>query len=120
MMSTPTPIEFNSQPSMPDFHMMDGTAPFDLQLLPVLTGSFFRDQVNYPVIVEAWHRIKHGKVKRQWLQAFTAEERDRLARYQAAFRNWCLCAGTPLQVSCQPKTLELLKRAVAFFAALDA
>lgn len=106
-------------PESPDeFAMLDQVGDGAFQLLAVMTGGKFGETVAYPVIVEAWGKKDCGRGRRAWLAAFTAGERDTIGRYYARFYRWHLVSGTPKHVSCRLKTIELLQRAVAFFAGL--
>lgn len=87
-----------------------------MTLLPVFSGAAFLRHVNYPVIVEMWEKRKAGRVRRRWEAEFTPAERNSIARQYAKFYRWHLVTGTPEKVSLQLRTLQLLQRAVAFFA----
>lgn len=87
-----------------------------LDLLPVFSGEKFREAVNYPIIVEMWDKKKAGRVKRAWEKEFTSGERNKIARYYGKFYKWHLTTGTPKRVALRLNTLQLLRRAVHFFA----
>ena len=91
-----------------------------LELLPVFSGERFSQIVQYPVIVEVWDRVvgrgTGGRAKRAWLQQFSEAERRLLGHYHALFYRWYLCTGTPQKVAMKLPTLNLLLRAVEFFA----
>lgn len=99
-----------------EFHMMDPRSDAGMSLLPVWSGQKFLELVNYPIIVEMWEKKKFGRVQRRWLAEFTDAERNKISRYYGRFYKWHLVAGVPHHVSCQLDTLQLLQRAVAFFA----
>ncbi len=86
--------------------------------MPVFTGEQFKKIVVYPVIVEAWDKKKNGRRKRQWLKDFTDAERKKIGTYYGRFYRWYLVTGTPKHVMCQLNTIELLKKAVNFFASI--
>lgn len=102
-----------------EFHLMEPCRTGGLQLLPVMSGETFGKLVAYPVIVEMWQRKKSGRHQRAWLRDFTETERNTLSRYYGRFYRWHLISGTPHHVACQLRTLELLQRAVNWFASLD-
>lgn len=107
------------RPGSPEeFVMMDATDGGKLELLPVMMGELFLKAVNYPVIVESWQKVKAGRHKKAWEAAFTPAERNKISRYYGRFYRWYLVTGHPRRVSCRPRTIVLLQRAVAFFAGL--
>lgn len=108
-------MNLTPQPA-PHYTQLDETPNRSFSLLPVFSGEAFRQAVQYPIIVEMWEKRLYGRVKRAWLATFTEKERNKISRYHAKFHRWHLVTGTPEKVSCQLKTLELLKRAVHFFA----
>lgn len=85
-------------------------------LLPVFSGTAFGSAVNYPLIVESWSKKQSGRQKRRWQAEFTPAERRTLQKYYGKFYDWYLRTGTPRRVSLRLGTLQLLLRAVAFFA----
>lgn len=87
-----------------------------VRLLPVFSGEMFKQQVNYPVIVEAWEKKAAGKHKRRWMETFTKAEQRKISSYYGRFFRWHLRSGTPTRVSMHLDTLKLLQRAVIFFA----
>ena len=87
-----------------------------VRLLPVFSGEKFQQQVNYPIIVEAWEKKNSGKHRRRWLETFTKAEQRKIAGYHGRFYRWHLKSGTPKRVSMHLDTLALLQRAVRFFA----
>lgn len=90
----------------------------DLRVVPIFSGEAFRKVCAYPVIVESWSKRLHGRGRRAYRAAFTEKERATIARWQTKFSDWYLRAGTPTRVALTPKTLELLRRAVAFFTSI--
>jgi hypothetical protein len=89
-----------------------------VKLLPVFSGDKFKEIVNYPIIVESWDKKKSGRVKKLWLQQFSDAERKKISGYHARFYRWYLVTGTPERVSVNLTTIELLKKAVHFFATI--
>lgn len=88
-----------------------------VSLRPVFSGEYFKSQVAYPVIVEAWDRLKGSGSKRRRYQAeFTEAERKLISSYYRKFYRWYLVTGTPDKVMLSLDTLNLLQRAVNFFA----
>lgn len=100
----------------PELAMLDVPRNKKIQLLAVFSGDEFLRQVQYPILVEAWRKKEAGRVKRGWQTTFTEAERKTISSYYARFYKWHLVSGTPANVSCQLKTLQLLQRAVQFFA----
>lgn len=99
-----------------DQDIRDKDAP--VQLVLVLSHIKFKQLVAYPVIVEAWDKVKSGKAKREWLKQFTEEDRARIAYYQKKFYDWYLVTGAPMSISVKSKNITLLQRAVDFFASI--
>ena len=91
---------------------------FTVVLAPIISGNLFIRVVNYPVIVEAWDKRKAGRARREYVATFTESQRDTIARYYKKFHDWYLVRGTPQKVMIRPGTIELLQRAVAFFASI--
>jgi hypothetical protein len=90
-----------------------------VSLVLCLSGDVFKAAVNYPIVVEGWERRKSGRVKREWMKQFTESERSLISRYYAKFYKWYLVTGTPDKVMFRKtSTLNLLKRAVEFFASV--
>lgn len=87
-----------------------------LALVPVFSGDQFKKHVAYPVIIEAWHKRLDGSRRRKYQAQFNEKERATIARYQTKFYRWHLVTGTPKRVMMKLETLQLLQRAVAFFA----
>lgn len=102
----------------------DGHAEMDLpssagvSLRLVLSGDVFRGVVPYPIIVESWDKRRFGRVRLRWESEFTKAERRGISNYYARFYRWYLISGTPHKVTMQPKTVDLLRRAVDFFASI--
>jgi len=93
----------------------DGLGSFALQ--PNFSGEQFGKVVCYPVIVEAWDQVMSGgQAKRNYLTTFDEAERKTISRYRSKFHRWHLVSGTPKRVLLKLPTLELLIRAVNFFA----
>lgn len=99
-----------------DYSSLDDLADRPVQVVTIFSGEAFLKLVNYPVIVEGWSKQKHGRVKREWLRQFSQAERNTIGRYHGRFYRWHMISGVPQHVSCKPRTLELLRRAVDFFA----
>jgi len=88
-----------------------------MKLMPVFSGERFRELVQYPVMVETWEKKDFGRLKRRWVQEFTLTERQQLGKWYAKFYHWYFVSGTPKTVALTSiNTLNLLQRAVAFFA----
>lgn len=100
--------------------LMDTIPEQSVALLTVYSGEEFARLVQYPIIVEMWDkvvRIQNGSKKRAWLAAFDEAERKLISHYyNTAFYKWYLHTGTPQHVSIKFATLQLLQRAVHFFA----
>lgn len=107
----------NMRPESPDECFMDDFADKEFSLQPVFSGEKFLQVVAYPVIVESWDRVlSGGQTKRNYQHTFTEAERKTISRYRSKFHRWYLVSGTPKRVMLKLSTLELLQRAVAFFA----
>ena len=100
----------------PELAMLDVPRDARVQLLAVFSGEEFLRQVQYPILVETWRKKDAGRVQRAWLKTFTDAERKTISSYYARFYKWHLVSGTPANVSCRLATLQLLQRAVQFFA----
>lgn len=74
------------------------------------------NKLQYPIIVERWDKKNDGKLKRLFKQEFTTKERQKLYELQKLFHNWYLVKGTPKMKQFNPNTVDLIKRAVHFFA----
>lgn len=113
----PTSSDYYAPQRASAFEMLD---PPDISrmviLQPVFRGDVFRQVVDYPVIVEAWHKRNVGRHRRRWLAAFTPAERKKISLYHGRFHRWYLVSGTPNSVQIRFQTIALLRRAVQFFA----
>lgn len=101
----------------PQFASLDDgrtTKPVSIRLN--LSGDMFLKVVPYPVVVESWDKKKQGRHKRRWEATFTQAERRKISSYHGRFYRWYLVTGTPRQAQARPRTIELLQRAVNFFA----
>jgi len=88
-----------------------------LGLMPTFSGQLFQQQVQYGVIVEiAYGRGLGGSQKRRYWAEFTEQERKLIAKWVSKFYRWHLVTGTPKRVQLRLTTLQLLQRAVAFYA----
>jgi len=79
------------------------------------------DNLQYPIMVESWERVAGagagGKQRREYLLEFNSIERNTLQRYYRKFHRWYLVSGTPEKfVFRKLETIQLLKRAISFFA----
>lgn len=87
-----------------------------------LVMAFNRDDLNaldFPIIVEAWNKRLSGRAKRLWLSTFTQPERNKLDKLHTLFYGWYLRTGTPDEYLFRKgSTIDLIKRAVTFFATL--
>ena len=68
------------------------------------------------IIVENWRRIDGGKGKRKYKEEFTDQERDKIRRLYNTFYKWHLVRGVPEKHVFKTETINLIKRAVNFFA----
>lgn len=84
-------------------------------MLALSTTQFIRT-IPYPVIVEMWDKKSFGRNKRRWLNTFDESQRSTISRWHTKFHKWHLVTGAPEKIAIAPSTLELLQRAVAFFA----
>lgn len=84
----------------------------------LMSGEKFERLINYKVIVEMWEHKKYGRVKRRWTEEFTETERAKIGRYHTKFFKWALRTGTPTRVLMKAESIQLLVRAVNFFAAV--
>lgn len=89
-----------------------------VKLMPVFDGETFQQAVAFPVIVEAWEKKNSGRRKREWLAAFTEAERKKIGKYHSRFYRWYLVTGVPKRVSVNLDTLQLLQKAVNWFASI--
>lgn len=109
-------IEFTTDPTKIRGVSRSEHKAFSLE--PVLSGELFHSLVQYGVIVEMWDKKKSGRVKRAYLQEFDEAERKLLSRWQQMFYRWHMHSGTPQRISMRLGSLELLQRAVNFFATI--
>lgn len=82
--------------------------------------SFSSDEINqtgYPVIVEAWDKIKSGRVRRAYLSEFSEEERNKLTRLYPKLYRWYLVTGIKDAVMSMA-TYELIVKAANFFGTI--
>jgi hypothetical protein len=102
------------------FVQLDEDAERPCVLMPTFTGDKFRELVQFGIIVERWAKAvgpgSGGKIRREWLKQFTEAERKLIGYYQQMFARWHLATGTPRKIQMNLKTLQLLQRAVHFFA----
>ena len=81
-----------------------------------------RDELNalqYPVVVERWHKALYGKNKRLFLAEFgTEEERQAALQWYQTFREWYLSKGTPEFFIFRDKGLSFAKRLISFFGTI--
>lgn len=103
---------------MDEFEEDDGQPIPPVSLIPTFSGEEFARRVAYPVIVEAWDHKNYGRGKRGWLTTFDENERKLISSYYAKFYKWYFVKGTPRKVTCRLKTVNLLQRAVNFFATI--
>jgi hypothetical protein len=88
-----------------------------VSMRPVFSGEYFKSVIAFPVIVEAWDKLKRsGSKRRRYHLEFTATERKLISSYYRKFYRWYLVTGTPDKVMVSLKTVELLNRAVNFFS----
>ena len=73
------------------------------------------NQLQYPVLVEMWDK-NSGRIRREYNKQFTETERELVRRYYSVFYSWYLKSGTPEQAVMLPNTLDILRRAIHFFA----
>lgn len=107
-------------PQEPDeFVDMNQQVTRNVAVMVTYSGDAFQRFVAYPVIVEAWDRVgRCGSKRRKYNAAFTEAERRLLTAYHGRFYRWYLVSGSPRRVACRLKTLQMLKRAVDFFASI--
>jgi hypothetical protein len=74
--------------------------------------------LQFPIIVERWDKKNDGRAKREYLKEFDEAERAKLGRLYRLFYSWYLVKGTPDEHSFAPNTVDLINRAVAFFASI--
>ncbi len=106
----PQPVE--------SMHDLDGLSGRRVDVKIVIPGEDFERYVNYKVMVEMWDKAKVGRVRRLYEAQLTPAERNTANRYYARFYRWYFVSGTPLKVLCHLRTLERLKKIVAFFGSI--
>lgn len=117
MLRSPNDLDYYRPESPAEFADLDFTSDGrPVRVRVSLSGDVFAKTVQYPIIVEAWEKKKVGRHKRRWEAEFTQAERNKIASYHGRFYRWYLVTGTPRRIQIQPKTIELLQRAVNFFA----
>lgn len=94
--------------------MSDTSAPF--QLRTDFSSALFQELVNYPLLVEQWKRLQQRRFRTAYESEFTAAEREQIEAWRQHFHRWYLVSGPPQRVNCPLAELELLQRAVHFFA----
>lgn len=96
------------------------TTNHPITLMPIFSGVAFLQLVQYPIIVEMWDKIvgreTGGRRKRAWLTQFSEADRRLLSHWHQRFYRWHLVTGTPQRIIMRLSTLEVLQRAVHFFA----
>jgi hypothetical protein len=89
-----------------------------VRLIPSFSFVQFRKLVQYEILVECWKHKESGRGRREWLKQFEEKERRTIERYHRIAYKWYLVDGPPKRVSMHINTLNLLRRAVAFFATI--
>ena len=88
----------------------------DFNLRPTFTNYSFGEYITYSIIVESWEKKKYGRIKRSYLQKFDEKERQKLTKIAAKLYKWYFISGTPKNVQLSIGTIQLLQKAVDFFA----
>lgn len=102
-------------PDSPDLYAsLDTMTGGDVKYLLVMRGTVFNQFVHFQVLVECWPWLKHGSRRRKYRQAFTAAERNKLAKFYGRFYRWHMVSGVPDRVAVRPQTVHLLQRAIEF------
>lgn len=105
----------NLAPESSDEFFADDDRPLVIAI--TLTGEFFAKLVDYPIVVMGLDKQPlRGRVRRSYHEQFTESERATVSRWNTKFRRWYFVSGTPQRIMIHPKTLDLLRKAVAFFA----
>lgn len=113
----PVNSDTDMRPTHPDELYVEEHDEREFALQPSFSGDEFSKIVCYPVIVEAWDKVMgSGQAKRNYLHTFNEAERKKISRYHRQFHRWHLVSGTPRRVMLKLATLQLLTRAVNFFA----
>ena len=81
-----------------------------------IRGDEFARTFPYAVIVEMWDKTKYGRVRREWQKQFSEAARKLISTWHTKFRKWHLQTGMPERVAIRPTTMELLRKALNFFA----
>lgn len=101
-----------------EYEELDVPRAAKISMRPTFSAEGFCEQVDYPIIVQAWEWKRYGRGRRRWLSTFTEAERDKIGKWQARFSRWYLVEGTPRRVALSFESLSLLKKAVEFFATI--
>jgi hypothetical protein len=92
-----------------------------LSMYVQLTGEDIAD-LQYPVMVMAWHKAvgagASGRKREAFKKEFNEKERRILSRYYSRFHRWYLVTGPPQKCSIKATTYALLQRAIQFFATI--
>ena len=68
------------------------------------------------VVCEMWEKRLHGRIRREYLKAFTLKERDLLRYHYKKIYDWNFRRGIPFDgVVMTLKSYDLIKRAANFF-----
>ena len=71
------------------------------------------------IIVEMWDKRTFGRVRRAYHTTFTEDERAKItALYTRYFYPWYVRTGIPQSQVLAPMTVDLIRRAVEFFATI--
>ena len=93
--------------------------------MPSLVLRFERDEISktfqFGCMVEMWDHVvgrsASGSKRRKYHETFTEAERKIISKWHTQFHRWHLVSGVPDHIYFQkPKTVDLLQRAIAFFA----
>ena len=68
------------------------------------------------IVVEGWNKIASGSVRRKFLAEFSEQERVKIRKLYNVFYKWNLVSGVPSNKAFKPETIDLIRRAVYFFA----
>lgn len=102
-------------PDSPDLYAsLEAMTGGNVKCLLVMSGRVFNQFVHFQVLVECWPWLKNGSYRRKYQQAFTAAERNKLAKFYGRFYRWQLVSGVPDRVAVRPQTVHLLQRAIEF------
>ena len=90
-----------------------------VKMMPTFRGDYFGKICQYPIIVEAWKKIESaGSRLRRYHAEFDEKERKVIRFWYNRFYRWYLVTGAPDHITMKLNTLDLLRRAVAFFASV--